>query len=141
MRHNYYCYTAKRDIISECIGLFFTVIGYQILDLILLLTEDSTSHAAQLSCKFVKIVYIVLFAIIHICMIIGIQISKKQKLEIGSREVIYRYGWLTRNTKTIAANKIRSCEKSATILQRICGTMNIYITTAGDQREIGFHNI
>ena len=112
----YYCYTAKRDIISECIGLFFTVIGYQILDLILLLTEDSTSHAAQLSCKFVKIVYIVLFAIIHICMIIGIQISKKQKLEIGSREVIYRYG----------------CEKSATILQRICGTMNIYITTAGD---------
>ena len=52
---------------------------------------------------------------------------------------IFRYSGYFRLYQTcIPANKIRSCTKSSGVLQRICGTMNISITTTGDSAEIYF---
>lgn len=83
--------------------------------------------------------FIFLATIIGRC--ISIEVNKYKKLTISEAEVTYSYGWLTKKTKTIPISKVRSCSKSSGILQRLCGTMDLGITTAGDVEEIYFCNI
>ncbi|MCL2095263.1 PH domain-containing protein [Candidatus Saccharibacteria bacterium] len=62
-------------------------------------------------------------------------------LSISDSEVVFRRGWLSKSTTTIPARKIRSCSTHQTILQRICRTMSLCITTSGDGAEIYFVDV
>lgn len=128
-------YKASRDIISTLIGSFFTFIGFFIMSAIV-----NTLHEPSLTtlCQWT---YIGIALIIIIACFFSIYAHTFSCLEIGRWEVVYRSGWISKSVTSIPAYKIRSCTKSSGPLQRICGTMNISITTAGDTSEIHFCNI
>ena len=133
-------YKATRDIISVAIGTILTTIGFFILKALLSLLEEGDERI-----KDIKILCICTYLIIATPLIVGCLVSTYIKtyssLIIKQNNIVYNYGWMTKKTVTIPVCKIRSCSKSIGILQRRCGTMDIYITTAGDVSEIKFSNI
>ncbi|MGN1301026.1 MAG: PH domain-containing protein [Clostridia bacterium] len=91
--------------------------------------------------NFVLYLYIVVEILFIIHDIYNIFCSTFSLLTISRDEITYIRGWLNKKTTTIPSNKIRTCSKRSSILQRACGTMNISITTAGDHSEIIFYDI
>lgn len=134
-------YKALRDIISTCIGSFFTLICFLIMNAIFnsgLLDEVADAQVGMLLLKWLYIFGAI--TIITIC-ILSIYTNTFSCLIIKPNEILYQTGWLSKKTTSIPSNKIRSCSKSSGILQRACGTMSISITTAGDSAEIHFNNL
>lgn len=73
--------------------------------------------------------------------VISTKLGKYKKLTIKSDEIIYTSGWVTKKTTRIPIDLVKSCTKKIGMLQRICDTMDISITTSGDGPEIYFENI
>lgn len=126
---------ASQDIIIALIVLFLGVIGFFVLTS---LYEDYAS-VSYVQCLFILYIVAEIFSVIS-C-ISGIFFQFSLHLTINRDEIIFSRGWLNKRTTTIPANKIRSCSKSSGVLQRACGTMDISITTAGDDSEVCVHNI
>lgn len=134
-------YKASRDIISVLINFFFMVVCLFIVKSLLRdYLEDDLDDSKVLVSTFL-IVLIATTIIIVIGKVVNIYCSKFSIMTISQDEIIYCCGWLTKTTTTIPSNKIRTCSKSSSVLQRVCGTMDISIKTTGDGSEIYFCNI
>lgn len=136
-------YNAKRDIISTIIGSFITFIVFFIMKALFSwgIKMDGGNPGEIVLCRIVEWLYVII-ALVTIAGCIWSTYSKTfNRLVIKTNEVVFRTGLLERSETSIPAHKIRSCKKASGPLQRACKTMDIVITTAGDDAEIVFHNI
>lgn len=136
-------YKASRDIIMAFVEIAILFLGWLVVKEAFIWIEKNLFNANEYEIKIairytkwfwfgfyiITVIRDTIMEIINHCF---------SSLSIDKKEIIYNYGWLNKKTTTIPANKIRSCTKSSGVLQRICGTMNISITTTGDSAEIYF---
>ena len=140
-------YNPKRDIVAMFIGIVFAIIGFFILWALmtwLISTLEPRPNEIPMY-ERIKIGVLVILAIIYalycIYKFIGIFGNTHQELTVNFDRITYSYNWLSESEKSVPASKVKSCSKYATLLQRMCGTMDITVTTAGDDVEIYFKNI
>ena len=67
--------------------------------------------------------------------------SNSKRITISKDHITFNIGVFTRKTQTIHISQIRSHSKTVGILQGICNTSTICITTSGDAAEIRFKNM
>lgn len=148
MANSTFYYKALRDIISTVIGIFFAIVVFFIIRYALppgLCLLDKTLSAEDNDIHGLINFFTVLYLIFVIPWITGciasIYSNTYRKLFISQDEIVYSHGMFKKTTISIPSNKIRTCSKYSTVLQRVCNTMTISITTAGDSDEIRFENI
>lgn len=130
-------YEATRDIFALCFNIVLAVILFIALRIVLnVLFYEYDEITAVLTGIYVVIVLIILSF-----NLLSIYKGKFKVMTIYPDEIVFEAGWLTKSSTSIPAHRIRSCMKSSTWLQRKCKTMDIGITTAGDNSEIYFENI
>ncbi len=140
-------YKARRDIISTILWVIVLVVFFFIfkgMGNFAIRKELEAGHSVEVDRQLLSVVYKMYIGFILVCILssaITIFVRTHSKLTINQNEIIYRTGWLTKRTTIIPANKIRTCAKSCGLLQMICETQTVSITTAGDQAEITFANI
>ena len=124
-------YKPSLDVATTLIGSFIALIIFVVMRFII----------ASDPLKVFSILFAAAAIIFIIFRCLDIYGNTFRRLSIGTNEIIYNTGWLTKKTISIPAHKIRSCSKSSGVLQRACGTMDISVTTSGDSAEICFINI
>lgn len=67
--------------------------------------------------------------------------STYRVLIINKDEIVYYSGWITESRINIPISKIQSCDFRRSLLQKFYGTMDIHITTAGDNHDICFYDV
>lgn len=132
-------YKASRDIATMFISIFIALVGYFILKFLLKCGEGDPE--VQMLSEIFKVAYLPGMLLVVLIWGLVIYANTFCCLTIGNEEITYRSGWLNKKTVSIPAAKIRSCSIESGILQRLCGTATIAITTAGDASEIKFYNI
>lgn len=135
-----FSYKASRDIISTLIGSTIAFIGLFVIKAVLARLLCDNPDVEKIIALF-NWIYVDIVALFIISCWISIYSKTYSHLSIKTREIVYSSGWLSKNTTSIPVHKIRSCSKKSGPLQRACNTMDISITTAGDDAEIRFHNI
>lgn len=90
---------------------------------------------------FVSLVYLGVILASFLPMLFRIIDRSQQRLIVGVDEIIFKSGWITKQKRTVPTNKIRTCSKTSGVLQRMCNTMTICITSSGDTAEISFWNL
>ncbi len=133
-------YKASRDLISGAIGTVLTIVGFFILKALLGLLEEWDERIRTIN-TFCICIYIIIAVPLVLGYFVSTYIKTYSVLIISKEEIIEKGGWLTKYETNIPAYKIKSCSKSSGVIQRLCNTMDIAITTAGDMAEIKFHNI
>lgn len=133
-------YNASRDILGAFIGgfLFLIIFFLLIKPLPSVPYSESDMETLLIILKWTYIICMFLWVPFSFLTIFSMRFSS---LFIGTDEIVHRKGWLSKQTTSIPACKIRSCSKHSGILQRFCHTMDLSITTAGDSTEIFFSNI
>ena len=140
-------YKATRDIINTILWMIFAVVLFCIFKKIgnceiqKGLEKGYSMNADRLLLSIFLKIYAGIVLLLIISSFVNIFVRTYRKLIINQNEIIYKTGWLTKQTTIIPANKIRTCSQCCGILQRACGTQDISITTAGDTAEITFGNI
>lgn len=130
-------YEAKRDILSLCFNTGLAVILLVVLSFVL----HTFFYEYKETRAILTGIYVTIALIILACNAFSIYKGKFRIMTICSDEITFESGWFTKSSTAIPAHRIRSCTKSSTWLQRKCKTMDIAITTAGDDSEIYFENI
>lgn len=146
MNETRYYYTEKRAVIAEVIGLILTILGIFIVRVLMNWCEQfvlpNEIEAWEKVSRMVPGVYLFVMVLYHIHEIISIYLRKRCTCLIIRRdEIVFCRGFFTRRNTTIPVNRIKDCSTESGILQQICGTMTLLLTTAGDQREICFVDI
>ena len=133
-------YKPTRDIIGMLTSiavLIFLLAGINVFFMALVAEDPSFATMARWS-TIIYLVFSVWFALYDL---VDIFSKTHNCLTISCDAVVYKKGWLSQTEITIPAHKIRSCSKSISWMQKLCGSMDISITTAGDSDEIYFRNI
>lgn len=133
-----FSYNATRDCISLLINVVLFIIVPYFLGNILILLLDAEYHSMA---NAALTMYIVIAGIFAIYCGFDIISNHFKLLVICQDEIVYMKGILFKSQTIIPANKVRSCNTYSGPLQRKCNTMNLSITTAGDNSEIYFRNI
>lgn len=133
-----FTYKAKRDIISTIIRTAFSLIGFFVMKMLISLIDHPDTPKMS---RFFGWAYLCIAVLIICICFLDIFTNTFNRLSIGVDEIVYRTGWLFKKTKTIPAHKILDYDTHQGPLQSICNTMDIIITTGGDDPEIEFHNI
>ncbi|MBR3614100.1 MAG: PH domain-containing protein [Clostridia bacterium] len=138
-----FSYKPTRDIISLIIGLIWKIIFVVVMNAFFLTMVEEMSDVPGIAtiAQWGNFFIIALTVSFFVGDLVNIYSQTHTRLIINSNEIVYKTGWLNKSVTTIPAYKIRSCTKRSGWLQRLCGSMNISVTTAGDSDEIYFYNI
>lgn len=133
-----FTYKPMRDIISTIIRTFFSLIGFFIMQMLINLVDHPDT---PLISTWAGRIYLCIAIVIIGIYLLDIFTNTFNHLSIGVDEIVYRTGWLSQKTMTLSAYQIKSHYTRQGPLQKLCNTMDLLITTAGDSPEIVFHNI
>ena len=134
----HFYYSASHDIIKEIIKVVVALVFFGLMEFLFSLVKNEDFKILAVFCTWT---YIIIALLSIISSILYLYSNTYKCLSIGTNKIVYQSGWITKHTTTIPANKIRTCSKSSTLLQRCCDSMSICITTTGDQSEIYFCDI
>ena len=136
-------YQPKKDLLGLAIGVCLAIIGFFALRAICawMLGSIHADATDVLVAVWVQRIYWIITGICVVSSVLSIYAKTFSVLLVGNSEVITKWGWISKNTSTLPSRKIRSCSKHQSVLQRLCDTMTISITTSGDTSEVYFSNI
>lgn len=147
MKEKTFYYKPFRDVLANIFGSVIAVIVFFAIKALLHQLQplsfmtDSDRRSLIMCTPLLKWSCIAVFCFCVISNSFYILRNTYKRLIIKTNEIVYVEGWIIKRTETIAAHQIRSCTKEDGPLQRLCHSMDITITTAGDIPEIYFKNI